>query len=81
MELHLDRGLSERRIFPSIDVSRSGTRNEELLLPEKTLQQIWRLRRMLETLNEMERTELFLERLIKTASNEEFLETLHKEVG
>ena len=81
MELHLDRGLSERRIFPSIDVSRSGTRNEELLLPQKTLQQVWRLRRMLETLNEMERTELFLERLSKTASNEEFLETLHKEVS
>ena len=81
MELHLDRALSERRIFPSIDVSRSGTRNEELLLPQKTLQQIWRLRRMLETLNEMERTELFIERLSKTASNEEFLETLHKEVS
>ena len=47
MELHLDRGLSERRIFPSIDVSRSGTRNEELLIDAKTLQQIWRLRRML----------------------------------
>jgi len=81
MELHLDRSLSDRRVFPSIDVSRSGTRNEELLLPEKTLQQVWRLRRMLETLNEMERTELFMERLGKTASNEEFLETLHKEVG
>jgi len=81
MELHLDRGLSERRIFPSIDVSRSGTRNEELLLPEKVLQQVWRLRRMLETLNEMERTELFIGRLSKVASNEEFLETLHKEVG
>ena len=81
MELHLDRGLSDRRIFPSIDVSRSGTRNEELLLPEKTLQKIWRLRRMLETLNEIERTELFVERLSKTASNEEFLDSLHKEVS
>ena len=81
MELHLDRGLSDRRIFPSIDVSRSGTRNEELLLPEKTLQKIWRLRRMLETLNEMERTELFVDRLSKTSSNEEFLDSLHKEVS
>ena len=81
MELHLDRGLSERRIFPSIDVSRSGTRNEELLIDPKNLQKIWRLRRMLETLNEMERTELFIERLSKTASNDEFLESLHKEVS
>lgn len=81
MELHLDRGLSDRRIFPSIDVSRSGTRNEELLIPEKDLQKVWRLRRMLETLNEIERTELFVERLSKTASNEEFLESLHKEVS
>jgi len=81
MELHLDRQLAERRIFPSIDVSRSGTRNEELLLEPKVLQQIWRLRRMLETLNELERTELFIERLSKTASNEDFLETLHQEVS
>ncbi|OGY32232.1 MAG: transcription termination factor Rho [Candidatus Woykebacteria bacterium RIFCSPLOWO2_01_FULL_41_12] len=81
MELHLDRGLSERRIFPSIDVSRSGTRNEELLIDAKTLQQIWRLRRMLDTLNEVERTDLFLERLTKTASNKDFLETLHKEIS
>lgn len=78
MELHLDRSLAERRIFPAIDVSRSGTRNEELLLGEKPLQQVWRLRRMLETLNELERTELLAERLSKTASNEEFLENLHK---
>ena len=78
LELHLDRGLSDRRIFPSIDVSRSGTRNEELLLDKENLQKVWRLRRMLETLNELERTELFIERLGKTASNEEFLESLHK---
>jgi transcription termination factor Rho len=81
LELHLDRGLSERRIFPSIDVSRSGTRNEELLLDKENLQKVWRLRRMLETLNELERTELFIERLSKTASNEEFLESMHKEIG
>jgi transcription termination factor Rho len=81
LELHLDRGLSERRIFPSIDVSRSGTRNEELLLDKENLQKVWRLRRMLETLNELERTELFIERLGKTASNEEFLESLHKEIS
>jgi transcription termination factor Rho len=81
MELHLSRSLSERRIFPSIDVSRSGTRNEELLLNKDSLQKVWRLRRMLETLNELERTELFTERLSKTTSNEEFLESLHKEIS
>ncbi len=78
MELHLDRSLAERRIFPAIDVSRSGTRNEEKLLSEDKLQKVWRLRRMLEALNELERTELLIERLSKTGSNEEFLESLHK---
>ncbi len=81
MELHLERGLSERRIFPSINVSKSGTRNEELLIDSKNLQKVWKLRRMLETLNEMERTQLFIERLSKTSSNAEFLESLHKEVS
>ncbi len=78
MELHLDRSLAERRIFPAIDVSRSGTRNEDKLLGEDKLQKVWRLRRMLEALNELERTELLSERLTKTANNDEFLETLHK---
>ncbi len=78
MELHLDRSLAERRIFPAIDASRSGTRNEEKLLGEEKLQKVWRLRRMLEALNELERTELLVERLNKTANNDEFLETLHK---
>ena len=78
MELHLDRSLSERRIFPAIDVSRSGTRNEDKLFGEEKLQKVWRLRRMLETLNELERTELLADRLGKTANNDEFLETLHK---
>jgi len=81
MELHLERSLAERRIFPSIDVSRSGTRNEEILFDAKSLQQVWRLRRMLEVLNDSERTELLLERLSKTEVNKEFLDTLHKEVG
>src|SRR3989304_5782153 len=81
MELHLNRSLSDRRIFPSINASLSGTRNEEFLFNEKELQKVWRLRRMLEALNELERTELLIERLSKTASNEEFLETLHKEIS
>lgn len=79
MELHLDRKLSERRIYPSIDVQRSGTRHEEKLLSQDVLNQSWRVRRMLDTLKPNESTELFLDRLKKTKNNEEFLATLHED--
>ncbi len=78
MELHLDRRLSERRVFPSVDVSRSGTRHEELLFGEKLMMKIATMRRMLEVLGDQERTELLVERLLKTKSNAEFLESLGK---
>src|SRR3990167_10514008 len=81
MELHLDRHLAERRIFPAINIVKSGTRHEELLYDKPMLEQIYTLRLMLDTLNEVERTDLFLERLTKTASNKDFLETLHKEIS
>jgi len=77
MELHLDRRLSERRIFPSIDIESSGTRQEQLLFPEELYKQIILMRRMLGMLGDNERTEIFLERLAKSTSNEEFLKTLH----
>ena len=80
MELHLNRSLSERRIYPSIDVGMSGTRNEEHLFNEKDLQKVWKLRRMMEALNDLERTELLIERISRTTNNEEFLDSLHKEV-
>lgn len=82
MELHLDRRLAERRIFPSIDIMRSGTRQEELLFSKKELSQIWKMRRMLDTLGSerSETVELFLERLKKTKNNKEFLETLHERI-
>ena len=76
MELHLDRRLSERRIFPSIDIEASGTRQEQLLFPEDYYKQVILMRRMLGMLGDTERTEIFLERLSKSASNEEFLKTL-----
>ena len=76
MELHLTRKLADRRIFPAIDVSRSGTRQEELLYGEEALVQIHTLRRMLELVSEDERTETLLERLKKSETNEEFLESL-----
>ncbi len=79
MELFLDRKLAERRIFPAIDVRRSYTRREDLLLPKKTLEQVLTMRRMLDALGERGGiTELLLDRLRKTKSNKEFLETLRE---
>ncbi|NJK78445.1 MAG: transcription termination factor Rho [Chloroflexaceae bacterium] len=81
MELHLDRRLSEKRIFPSIDIQRSGTRREELLLPPEALRQVWTLRRMVSMLGENEGTELVLTRMAKTRNNAEFLTTLSKSMS
>ncbi|HEY3228096.1 MAG TPA: transcription termination factor Rho [Roseiflexaceae bacterium] len=77
MELHLDRKLSEKRIFPAIDITRSGTRREEMLLGD-TMRQVWTLRRMVSMLGENEGTELVLTRMAKTRNNGEFLATLNK---
>jgi transcription termination factor Rho len=78
MELHLDRRLSEKRIFPAIEIQRSGTRREELLQAPDILRQVWTLRRMVSMLGENEGTELVLARMAKTKTNEEFLATLNK---
>jgi len=79
MELHLDRSLANKRVYPSIDVNNSGTRNEELLLGKGVLNQSWRIRRMLEFLDSNENpTEVLIDRLKKTKNNEEFLATLHE---
>jgi transcription termination factor Rho len=76
MELHLDRKLADKRIFPAINVSLSGTRQEELLYGEDDLKKVHTLRRMLEMVSEDERTETLLERLKKTKDNKEFLDSL-----
>lgn len=76
MELHLDRQLSERRIFPAIAIQRSGTRKEELLFDSTAYQSIVMMRRMVDVLNKDERTELFIDRLKKTKNNKEFLASL-----
>jgi transcription termination factor Rho len=76
MELHLVRKLAERRIFPAIDVAKSGTRQEELLYGKDTLQQIYTLRRMIDLMNDDERTEALLDKLKRTETNEEFLNAL-----
>jgi transcription termination factor Rho len=77
MELHLDRRLVDRRVWPAIDISRSGTRREELLLEPKELELVYRLRRVLSELNPVESVELLKNRLSKTKSNAEFLLTMN----
>ena len=77
-ELRLDRNLAERRIFPSIDIKGSGTRNEDKILSPQSLENIYRLRRRVDLLQEKEATELVLQYLKKTKNNSEFLETLTK---
>jgi transcription termination factor Rho len=72
-ELHLDRRLVEKRIWPAIDVNRSGTRREELLLNEDELKLVWVLRRVLNDMNPSEAMELLINRMKRTKSNEEFL--------
>lgn len=79
MELHLDRKLANRRIYPAINVIDSGTRNEEKLLGKEVLNQSWRIRRMLEVLGNNENpTDVLLAQMKKTKSNTEFLATLHE---
>ena len=85
MELHLDRRLSERRIFPAMDIQRSGTRREELLLDEETVKQVWLLRRMVGIIasdpnNFVEATERVLDRMRKSKNNAEFLVNLNREM-
>ena len=81
MEMHLNRKLGERRIFPAIDIERSSTRREELLLDRDTLARVWTLRRMIDALGGgADAVEPVLDRLRKTRSNAEFLATLNRDV-
>jgi len=75
-EIVLDRKLTDKRIFPSIDINRSGTRKEELLIPKEELNRAWILRKVLSALSPVEAMELLLERLAKTKTNKEFLESM-----
>ncbi|HEY9430434.1 MAG TPA: transcription termination factor Rho [Blastocatellia bacterium] len=76
LEIHLDRKLSDKRVFPAIDLQKSGTRKEELLIPKKDLDRIWVLRRVLNPLSPVEQMELVLERLEKTKTNADFLSSM-----
>jgi transcription termination factor Rho len=73
MELHLDRRLVDKRVWPAIDVNASGTRREELLLDPEELRRVWLLRKVLSDMNPVEAMELLTTRLRKTGSNAEFL--------
>ena len=76
MEVHLDRKLSEKRIFPAIDINKSGTRREELLLTEKEQNVVYQLRRSMSSMNSVEMTEQLISQIIKTKTNDEFLDKL-----
>jgi len=76
MELVLDRKLSDRRIYPSFDLIRSGTRKEELLLDKKVLARMWILRKLLNEMSVIEAMEFIQDRMRRTKTNEEFMETM-----
>jgi len=78
MEIQLDRNLFQRRIYPSIDIKRSNTRKEELLVKDDELKRIWVMRKVLNELNSIEAMELLIERLSKTKTNTEFLNSLNQ---
>jgi transcription termination factor Rho len=78
MEIHLDRRLVDRRVFPSIDIQRSGTRKEELLLDPNDLNRIWLLRKVLQPMNTVESMEFLLEKMHATKSNREFLDSMNQ---
>jgi transcription termination factor Rho len=73
MEIHLDRRLVERRIYPALDINKSGTRREDLLLPQDVLHKLWLLRKVLAPLNVIDSMEFLRDKFDKTDSNEEFL--------
>ena len=76
MEIYLDRKLSDRRIFPAIDINRSGTRKEELLLEGKDLNRVWVLRKVLQPLSPIDAMEFLLDKMSETKSNADFLNSM-----
>ena len=81
LEIHLDRKLTDRRVFPSIDIQKSGTRKEELLLPKEDLNRVWVLRKVLTPLSPVEAMELLLSRMAKTKTNSDFLSSMSNGKG
>ncbi len=77
MELHLDRRIADRRIFPAFDLLRSGTRKEELLIPKNMLNRVWILRRLLQEMNPVDAMEFIIGKIRKTETNQEFLDSMN----
>ena len=78
MELHLDRRIADRRVFPAFDLIRSGTRKEELLIPKNNLNKIWILRRLLQEMNPVEAMEFIVDKIRKTETNQAFLNSMNQ---
>jgi transcription termination factor Rho len=78
MELHLDRKLVDKRIFPTIDINASGTRKEELLVEKEVLNRMWILRKVLNPLSTVESMEFLLGKLVGTKSNKDFLDLMNR---
>jgi transcription termination factor Rho len=78
MEIHLDRKLVDKRVFPAIDIQKSGTRKEELLMVREDLNRVWVLRKVLTPLSPVEAMELLLDKMSKTKSNAEFLAAMQR---
>ena len=78
MELHLDRRMMEKRVYPAINISRSGTRREELLIRNDSLQKIWILRKLLHDMDEIAAMEFLLDKMRQTKSNQEFFEMMKR---
>jgi len=78
MEIHLDRKLTDKRVFPSIELQKSGTRKEELLIPKEDLNRIWVLRKVLNPLSPVEAMELLIDKMSKTRTNADFLSSMQK---
>jgi transcription termination factor Rho len=76
LEITLDRKLMEKRIFPCIDINKSGTRKEELLLDKETLNRVWILRKVLQPMNVVDSMEFLLDKIMATKSNKDFLDSM-----
>jgi transcription termination factor Rho len=77
MELVLDRKIADRRLYPAIDIKKSGTRKEELLLSESVLNRVWILRKLLATLNPVDSLEFLLDKMTGTKNNQDFLDAMN----
>jgi transcription termination factor Rho len=78
MEVHLDRRAAEKRVYPALNVNRSGTRKEELLIKPDILQRVWVLRKMMFAMDELEATEFLIDKLKATKNNAEFFDSMKK---